>query len=145
MASAPSSDLPGVIVRLQRAWNEHDLDGLTACFHLDYESVNPLHPERNFRGQDGARRCWQALFAAIPDFQAEPYRHAVMGEVVWTEWRWSGSHLTGAPFMAGGVMIFGLLGDQIAWARLYTETLQIVGPDIDAVLRDVLSRAQGEG
>lgn len=146
MLNATSTQLPEAVERVQRAWNTHDIAALTASLHPEYESLHPLHPERNVRGREKAIASWAALFEALPDFQAELLHHAVGQDAVWTEWRWSGTHMQGAPFNAGGVIVFGLTpeGDRIAWARLYTETLQIVGPDWEAVLDDILSRQAAE-
>ena len=71
-------------------------------------------------------------------------RYAIAGDEVWTEWQWQGKHVDGAPFYAGGVMIFGLADDRLRWARGYTETAQSVGPDFDQILEEILSR-QAEG
>jgi hypothetical protein len=36
--------------RLIEATNDHDVNGMTACFHQDYRSEQPLHPEAGFSG-----------------------------------------------------------------------------------------------
>lgn len=135
-----SPEPPPVVQRLVHAWNARDIAALQACSHADYESIQPLHPERNFWGRAGLERCWGILFESIPDFHAELLRCAAAGDVVWTEWRWTGSPLGGGSFLAGGVMVFGLREGQIAWARVYTETVQLTGPDWDAVLDGILGR-----
>lgn len=132
---------PTVIDALNRAWNTHDLNALADCLHADYESVNPLHPERNFWGRDAALRSWEALFTAVPDLHADLLRCAGNGDEAWTEWRWSGTHVLGYSFNAGGVMVFGLDGEHIRWARVYTEIVQTAGPNWEAVLDDVLKSA----
>ena len=65
---------------------------------------------------------------------------AVLNDSVWTEWAWRGRHVDGSPFYAGGVIIFGLQGDRIRWARIYTETAPCESPDLDEVLEEILSR-----
>jgi len=113
---APSSiALPAILDRLCRAWNARDVHGLVSCFHPNYKSTYPHHPDGDTRGLDNVRRSWAHLFEAVPDFCAHLCRFAVM--------------------------IFGLAGDRIGWARIYTETDPMAGPDIDAVLEDILSRA----
>jgi hypothetical protein len=57
--------------RLLAAMNAHDLDAFVACFAVDYESQQPAHPNRAFRGRDQVRKNWQGVFAGIPDFTAE--------------------------------------------------------------------------
>ena len=144
MSASTSITLPPVLDRLRRAWNAHDINTVTGCFHPGYKSIHPHHPERNTLGLDGVRRTWAHIFHVIPDFQVDVCRFAVMGDEVWTEWRWYGTPMAGAPFRAGGVIIFGIAGDCIHWARVYTETDPIAGPDIDAVLDESLSRATAQ-
>lgn len=136
-----SPEPPPIVQRLRRAWNARDVAALLVCFHVDYESLQPLHPERNFWGRAGLERCWGILFESIPDLHAELLRCAAAGDVVWTEWRWTGNPLGGGSFLAGGVMVFGLRDSQIAWARIYTETVQVQGPDFDALLDEILNCA----
>jgi ketosteroid isomerase-like protein len=132
-------DLPAVIERLWRAYNARDADALAACLHPDYESLHPQHPERNFRGREAARRSWAAIFAAIPDLRAELVHCSFSGGEVATAWRWCGAHVDGPAFHAEGVVVMGLCGDRIAWARFYTETRTAAGPDFDALLDEILS------
>lgn len=135
MSANPAS----VVERLHRAWNTHDLDSVAACFHPDYESIQPNRPELNFKGQTAIRQSWGAIFDAIPDLRAELCRCAAVGDAVWTEWRWEGSHINGVPYEAAGVIIFEVAGDQIVRARVYSETLQTAGPDWDQTLEDILA------
>ncbi|MBM4421766.1 MAG: nuclear transport factor 2 family protein [Chloroflexi bacterium] len=132
------TDLDPVIRRLHRAWNDHDLDAVIACFHSDYESIHPCRPERGFRGQRGVRLCWGALLDSIPDFRADLRRCAASGNTVWCEWRWEGTHVDGFPFESVGVMIFDIEGDQIIRAHVYSEILQTDGPNWDSVLAALL-------
>lgn len=139
MSPLSPAPIPIVLSRLAEAWNTHDLEALAACLHPDYESIHPLHPERNFWGREAALRSWGAVFDAIPDLHAELLRWAMNGETVWTEWNWHGRHVAGPGFSAGGVMVFGLVAGQLAWARVYTETAQVTGPDWDGVLAEIIS------
>jgi len=131
--------LPLPLHQLIQAWNTQDAALLAACLHLDYESIQPHDPERNFWGRAAAVRNWQAVFDAVPNLQAELLRWAVGGNEVWTEWRWHGTYQSGAAFRAGGVMVFGLSGAQIAWARVYTKIEQVIGPDWDALIEEILN------
>jgi hypothetical protein len=141
MTDCSPRSLPPVIAQLRRAWNARDLDGVLACFQPDYESIHPLHPERNAWGLDGPRWSWGALMEAMSDFRADLLRWSVSGATAWTEWRWTGSPEAGGAFTAGGVIVFGLVDDLIAWARIYTETVQVIGPDWEAALQEALIRA----
>jgi ketosteroid isomerase-like protein len=140
MPTSPHPDAPAVVTRLCRAWNDHDLEALVACFHPDYESLQPLHPDRQLRGAQSVRFSWGEIFRAVPDLQTELIRCTLAGDLAWTEWRWRGAYVDGNAFDAGGVMIFGLEADRIRWARVYTETVQIVGPDFDFILDEIVRR-----
>jgi hypothetical protein len=132
---------PSVIQRLQSAWNAHDVPALLVCLHPDYESVHPLCPDRNLHDHAALARRWSALFEFIPDRIAELIGFAVIDEQVWTEWRWHGTHTSGPAYTAGGVMIFEIAddGNMIRRARVYTNAVEISGPDFDAVLDDILN------
>jgi hypothetical protein len=132
------TSLPAVIQRLLLAWNAHDDEAVADCLLADYQSQQPLHPERNFSGRGVARQSWSAIFNALPSFRAELLGYAVNGSRVWTEWRWRGDHADGPAFRAGGVMIFDLNGDHIASVRAYTETQTLACPDFDQILDDIL-------
>jgi len=110
-----------VVDRLQRTMNAHDLEGFVACFAPDYDSAFPVHPARAVHGPEQVRRNWEHNFAEIPDMQAKVVRATEDGDTVWTEWEWTGTLSNGAAYLSRGVVILGIQGDQVAWARLYTE------------------------
>lgn len=134
----PDPALPPVIQQLWQAWNARDGEAVADCLQTDYQSQQPLHPERNFSGREMARQSWSAIFSAIPNFRAELVHYAINGSQVWTEWSWRGDHTDGPAFSAGGVMIFELSGDRIASVRAYTETQTLACPDFDQILDDIL-------
>ena len=80
-----------VLERMHRAVNQHDLEAFVACFHPDYQSEQPVHPNRGFGGREQVRTNWKALFEGIPDFHAELLATAAGGDTVWSEWRWTGT------------------------------------------------------
>ncbi len=112
------------ITKLQQAMNDHDLDAMTDCFHPDYQSTFPAHPERAFQGHESMRANWSGIFAGIPDLHTTLLRSAVDGETVWSEWEWQGRQRDGAQFAMAGVTVQGVVGGRIAWARLYMEPVQ---------------------
>ncbi len=61
----------GVIERVRCAINAHDLEAFLDCFDEGYESEQPLHPERSFRGRKRVRRNWSANLARVPDLRWE--------------------------------------------------------------------------
>jgi hypothetical protein len=123
-----------VIERLQTAINGHDLDAFVACFAPDYQSAQPMHPDRVFTGSDQVRKNWSKVFSGIPDIEAEILRKAVAGDTVWSEWRWQGTQSGGIPWHMAGVIIVGVQNDQIAWGRLYMEPVDEGGHGIDAAM-----------
>lgn len=110
-----------IIERLQQAQNAHDLDAFVACFAADYQSDQPLHPERSFRGAAQVRKNWSGIFHDVPNFHGDLLRSAVDGDVVWTEWDWFGDRRDGTRFEMRGVIVLGTHAEQIQWARLYIE------------------------
>lgn len=132
---ATQSNPQSVIERLQAAQNQHDLAAFVACIAPDYQSEQPVHPDRAFHGNEQVRKNWSAIFSGVPDFRAELLRSAVEGEAVWSEWHWSGTQADGRPFAMRGVTIFGVRDDLIVWGRLYMEPVQATGAGIDAQIQ----------
>lgn len=63
---------PGDLVeRLCRATNAHDLQGIGACFAIDYRLEMPTHPGRDFVGRDQVVRNRGQIFAGVPDIAVE--------------------------------------------------------------------------
>ena len=118
--------------RMAEALNAHDLEAFVACFHDDYDSAQPAHPDRAFRGSEQVRENWSAVFAGVKDFRAELVRAYAAGDVEWSEWRWSGTDLDMA-----GVTVFGVRDGRVAWARLYMEPIEQAGAGIEAAVRDM--------
>ena len=116
-----------VLERLQQAQNSHNLEAVVACFAPDYQSAQPIHPDRAFQGAEQVRKNWTKIFQDVPDFHAELLRSAVDGDTVWAEWHWFGTNLDGGQFAVRGVTIMGVQADQILWGRLYLEPVQETG------------------
>ena len=137
MTSAAGSTGEQVVARLQTAMNAHDIEAFVACFAEDYESVQPAHPDRAFRGRDQVRANWSEVFAGVPDFRAEVVRVAAVGDTAWSEWLWQGTQADGGRLDMVGVIVFGLRDDRLAWARLYLEPVDEQGAGIQAAVRDM--------
>ena len=121
----PSDHSPlAVLARLTAAMNRHDLEAFVACFEPGYESEQPSHPDRRFRGADQVRSNWAAIFAGVPDFRAEVVRSAAARETAWVEWRWAGTRADGSHLAACGACVFGVPNGRIAWGRLYMEDVE---------------------
>jgi ketosteroid isomerase-like protein len=124
-----------MVQRLERATNEHDLEGLVACFAPDYRNDTPAHPERSFDGREQVRSNWTQIFAAIPDLTCEVLHCAVDGDTVWTEWEHRGTRADGTPHLMRGVVIFGVADGLAAWARFYLEPVQPDAGTVDQAVR----------
>jgi ketosteroid isomerase-like protein len=128
---------------VQQAINAHDLEALAACFHVDYDSTFPAHPERAFKGQAQMRKNWEQIFAAVPDITSALLQSATVGKTVWAEWEWRGTRRDGAPFVMRGVTIQEVCDGEITSVRMYMEPVQAGGPVGDAALRQALGEAAG--
>jgi len=128
-------DAAGVLARLERATNAHDVNALVACFAPDYRNDTPAHPERSFTVREQVRRNWEQIFAFIPDLTATVLRSAVHGDEAWSEWEHRGTRRDGSVHMMRGVVIFGVANGLLTWARFYLEPVQQGGENIDAAVR----------
>lgn len=120
----PTATARILIDRLMEATNQHDLNALTDCFHSDYDSEFPAHPERAFQGHQQMRRNWTRMFASVPDLSSRLVRSAFDANAVWAEWEWTGTRIDGKPFDMRGVTIQEVRDGKIAWARLYMEPVE---------------------
>ena len=125
----------GVLARLERAANAHDLNALAACFAPDYRNDTPAHPERSFSGGEQVRRNWEQIFAFVPDLTATVLRSVVNGDEIWSEWEHRGTRCDGSAHVMRGVVIFGVGNELLTWARFYMEPVQHGSENIDAAVR----------
>jgi ketosteroid isomerase-like protein len=129
-------EVPIIVQRLQQAINEHDLEAIADCFDPNYESEQPAHPGRSFRGREQLRTNWTQILGGIPDLHAELRRWAASGDEVWTEWEWQGTRRDGSPSVMRGITIQGLRDEVIAWVRFYMEPVEEAGGDVDAAIAE---------
>ena len=135
--------MAAIMNRLLSAMNAHDLDAFVACFAADYDSEQPAHPGRAFRGSEQVRKNWEGVFAGVPDFTAELVLAVVSDDGVEVgEWRWQGTHNDGSPFAMRGVIVLGVRNDLIAWGRLYMEPVEEGGADIDEMVQETYRPGQ---
>ncbi len=145
MSLQAQTEPKAVMERLERAINEHDLEAFVAAFRPEYESEQPAHTDRAFRGSDQVRQNWGAIFTGVPDIRAELLRSAVDGETAWAEWHWQGNRTDGTRMDMRGVTIMGVRDGRIAWGRLYMEPVEQAGAGIDEAVRDMSQGSQGKG
>ena len=69
-----------MLERLRDAANSHDAARFAALFAEDYESVQPLHPSRSFRGSAQVLSNWTSVFEGVPDFTSEVLSSVVDGQ-----------------------------------------------------------------
>jgi hypothetical protein len=126
-----------VLARMQDAQNRHDLEAFLACFHADYRSEQPVHPDRDFVGVDQVAKNWAKVFADVPDFRSDLVRSASDGDSGWAEWHWHGTRPDGTRMDLRGVSIFGVRVDRIAWGRLYMDYVDTAGAGIDHAVEEM--------
>ena len=138
--SAQDPDAARVLApALAAAMNARDIEAFVSLFAADYESSQPVHPDRAFQGRDQVRANWSAIFSGVPDFQAELVATASEGDMGWSEWRWRGTHEDGSHLDMAGVIIFEVRDGRIARARLYVEPVER-GEGIEAAVREMSGR-----
>jgi hypothetical protein len=71
--------------RLDPAMNAHDLEAFLDRFQAEYESEQPAHPARAFRGRDQVRSNWASVFDGVPEFRSELLRSTTDGDTIWSE------------------------------------------------------------
>jgi ketosteroid isomerase-like protein len=121
----PPSSAHVVFERMIQAANRHDVEAMVACFAPDFHSEQPFHPERNFIGPTGVRKNWSFFFSTMPDFRVDILSSAVEGDTVWAELHFYGTQVDGRKQVTRGVTLSNIQGEQIAWARVYIEMVQV--------------------
>jgi hypothetical protein len=110
---------------------------MAALFSPDYQSVQPIHPNRGFGGSAQVRSNWESVFSGVPDFQARILSSVTQGQTEWAEHEWRGTHTDGSPFLVRGVIILVVQDGLVSAARLYMEPVESGGGDIDAVVQEL--------
>jgi ketosteroid isomerase-like protein len=144
-ATAPShngkepqmDDGRAVLSRLHQAMNAHDIDAFVDCFAPDYQSEQPVYPNRRFMGNAQVRKNWSSIFESIPDFRANLLRSAVEADTVWSEWHWTGTQADGTPLEMAGVIIMGVSDGRISWGRLHVDYVESDSAAIDEAMKQM--------
>ena len=133
---------PGIEVIQQMAerMTGHDLEGMAALMHADYQSEQPFHPARGFSGRSQMKANWGALLTGVPDMRAEVLVSVQDGDVVWSEWHWSGTTEQGEPFEMRGITQFTVREGLIVRGRLFTEMVEQGGADINDAVEHLSGR-----
>jgi hypothetical protein len=65
-----------------------------------------------------------------------------VGDTLWAQWYWAGTHADGTRLEMRGVTIFGVQDDRIRWARLYLEDVDHSGEGIDQAVQHIASSGE---
>jgi hypothetical protein len=132
-----------VIERLQRATDEHDLDGIVGCFAAGYRNETPAHPARGFTGRDQVRANWQMIMESVPDITVRATRTVIDGGTMWCEMEHHGTRRDGTTHAMKGVVLFEVAEALIQSARFYLEPVDASGGGVtDAIRNQVTPAAQ---
>jgi limonene-1,2-epoxide hydrolase len=135
------SETPGPLIVIERmlgAINRHDLEAFVACFAPDYQSEQPLHPDRAFKGREQVRENWATVFAGMPDVHWDLLQTAVDGETVWLEIAANGTRQSdGMRVAMAGVFIAQIRDDAIGAARIYFDEVTLEGDGIARSVREL--------
>ena len=101
--------------------NAHDLEGMAALMHKDYQSEQPFHPARGFGGRAQMKANWGAILTGVPDLRAEVPASVQDGDVVWSEWHWWGTTEQGEPFELRAITQFTVRDGLVVRGRLFAE------------------------
>jgi ketosteroid isomerase-like protein len=136
--------MTSVMEQLRDAVNAHDAPRLATLFAVDYQSEQPLHPERGFGGSAQVLENWSSVFDGVPDFSSELVASSVDGNTEWGEWHWHGHHVDGSPFAMRGVTIFVVRDGVVTGGRLYMEPVDTGGGDIEAAVQELYKPPLGD-
>jgi ketosteroid isomerase-like protein len=126
--------LPDPVDRFFRALSDHDVEGLRACLHPDFEMVVPQQPSRGFKGSEQEISNMLFLFDTYPDFSVTVLRQAVSGNEVWTE---TTAQATGLEMAAVVIWTIDPRSGTIFCGRYYSEPVQQDAPGINEFMRSI--------
>ncbi|MGY2703007.1 MULTISPECIES: nuclear transport factor 2 family protein [unclassified Nocardioides] len=129
---------PDFLTRLLAATNDHDVEGIVACFSDEYVNVVPCHPARGFAGREQVRRNWTTILAAVPDLVAEVVDSVRDGDRIWSEWEMRGTRRDGVAHLMRGVLVFTLHDDVAAGLRFFMEPVDEAPVDVDRAVAGLI-------
>ena len=131
------AELPPIVEAMRSALDAHDLDAYLDFFHEDFVGERPRHPGVLVTGRDEVRDSWAEIISDVPDMRVEVPAAVQDGDTYWTEWRMFGTARSGALLEIRGVMIFGVRGGRLAWARTYLEPVEQGGKSLAELIGDL--------
>jgi ketosteroid isomerase-like protein len=128
-----TDDAAAVLQRYLRAQRERDLEALVSCWHDDVEITHPLRPDRSWRGVETYRRAWERIWATNPQSRFEVVSAVAVGGTIYLEALVEHS----AGVMAPNMNVLEVEDGQIRRGRVYTDTPQHDGVDMDTWVEDL--------
>lgn len=128
------ADITAVALRYaDEVWNGRDLDVADELFTADHVYHDGLMPDLP-PGPAGVKARRAAYLAAMPDATLAIQRVVAQGDVVASDWIWSGTNTgemmgippTGRSATIGGSHFFRFEGDRIAETWTYAENLGLL-------------------
>jgi ketosteroid isomerase-like protein len=116
-----------LLEEMRAALDAHDLDTFLSFFREDYVGERPRFPGSPMSSRADVRTNWAEVISDVPDLRVEVPAAVKQGNTIWSEWRAYGTARSGAMLELRGVIIFGVQGDQVAWARMYLEPVEHEG------------------
>jgi hypothetical protein len=93
---------------VERGDEAHDIDAFVACSDEEYESDQPAHPDRAFKGPEQVRQNWSAVFKGVGDFLSELVATPATRESEWSGSRSRGTHADGTVLDIAGDIVCGV-------------------------------------
>jgi ketosteroid isomerase-like protein len=128
---------PLLVEQMRAALDAHDLDRFVEFFHEDYSGERPRHPGAPRSNRDEVRENWEEIIRDVPDLRVEIPAAIQDGDTIWSEWRAYGTARSGAMLELRGVIIFGVQGGRVAWARMYLEPVEQEGKPLPGFIEPV--------
>jgi ketosteroid isomerase-like protein len=129
--------IPPLLEAMRSALDAHDLDAYVDYFHEDFVGERPRHPGGDVNGRDEVRESWAEIIGDVPDLRVEIPAAVQDGDTIWSEWHIFGTARNGALMEIRGVMIFGVRGGRVAWARTYLEPVEQAGKSLAQLIGEL--------
>lgn len=134
-----------VILEFFAAVNRRDLDAIEACYHSDYESVQPCFPTRRFEGPGGVRRIYEQLYPRVPGVRYEIKRTSFTDHGNGRVTGFVETHMTDDRCQTNvkGVFIMEVDDGKIRHGSLYMTPVSLNGGNIDAYVEGLAANSSG--
>jgi ketosteroid isomerase-like protein len=117
----------GMLEEILDAFNRHDLDAIMGFFTDDCSFDMPRGTDpwgRRLMGKAQVREGLASRFAGIPDVRYDEDRHFVAGNRGVSEWRLSGTTVSGRPIDVCGCDLWEFRGDKVVRKDSYWKIVE---------------------